>query len=102
MQPQPQTQLFQRSEVPSTVPVYVFVRIPFTTKGLSFSHQGAIGEAVKNPILVSQELLWQWTEVRAPNETKSGRGIPLSRQTYAIPKPRRCSLTTKSMLFAKL
>jgi len=28
-----------------------------TTKGLSFSHQGAIGEAVKNPILVSQELL---------------------------------------------
>ena len=50
-------QLFQRSEVPSTVPVYVFVRIPFTTKGLSFSHQGAIGEAVKNPILVSQEML---------------------------------------------
>jgi len=25
-------QLFQRSEVPSTVPAYVFVRIPFTTK----------------------------------------------------------------------
>jgi hypothetical protein len=45
--------LFQRSEVPSTVPVYVFVRIQFTTKGLSLSHQGAIGEAVKDPILVS-------------------------------------------------
>jgi hypothetical protein len=79
-----------------------YVRIPFTTKGLSFSHKGAIGEAVKNSILVSQELLWQWTEVRAPDETKSGRGIPLFRQTNAIATPRRCSLTTKSMLFAKL
>jgi hypothetical protein len=42
-----------------------------------------MGEAVKKPYTVSQELLRQWTEVRAPNETKSGRGIPLSRQTYA-------------------
>ena len=48
--------LFQRSEVPSTSPVYLFVRIPFTTKGLSFSHQGPIGEAVKNPILDAAKL----------------------------------------------
>jgi hypothetical protein len=56
----------------------------------------------ENLILLSQELLWQWTEVRASNETKSGRGIPLFRERHAIPTPRRCSLTTKSMLFAKL
>ena len=80
-------QLFQRSEVPSTVPVYVFVRISFTTKGLSFSNQGVIGEAVKNPILVSQELLWLWTEVRVPDETKSGRGIQLFRKINAIAAP---------------
>jgi hypothetical protein len=95
-------QLFQRSEVPSTVPVYVFVRIPFTTKGLSFSPQPVMGEAVKKPYTVSQELLRQWTEVRAPNETISGRGISPSRQTYAIPKPRRRRLTRRCMLVAKL
>ena len=37
----------RKSQVRSRV--YVFVGISFTTKGLSFSHQGVIGEAVKKP-----------------------------------------------------
>jgi hypothetical protein len=36
---------------------------------------------------VSQELLWLWTEVRVPDETKSGRGIQLFRKINAIAAP---------------